>query len=58
MEVLAEHQFPEGEDGGCTARDGWGLAVSEMTDGEQMALHQMEMLAEAGFVIVRDGAQR
>lgn len=53
LEVLAQHQFPEGDDGGCTARDGWGLAVSDRTDNEQMAEHQIEMLEEAGFDIVR-----
>lgn len=53
LEVLALHQFPEGDAGGCTANDGWGLAVSEQSDNEQMAEHQIEMLAEAGFQIVR-----
>ena len=53
VEVLALHQFPEGDDGGCTARDGWGLAVSEKSENRQMAEHQIEMLAEAGFEVVR-----
>lgn len=55
LEVLAKHQFPEGDGGGCTARDGWGLAVSEKDDNTQMAEHQIEMLTEAGFMIVRTG---
>lgn len=53
LEVLAMHQFPEGDDGGCSARDGWGLAVSDRSDNEQMAEHQLEMLEEAGFKVVR-----
>lgn len=53
QEVLALHQFPEGDDGGCYARDGWGLAVSDQSDNEQMAEHQLEMLEEAGFKVVR-----
>jgi hypothetical protein len=52
LQVLAEHQFPE-EGGGCTARDGWGLAVSEQSENEQMAEHQLEMLAEQGWKVVR-----
>lgn len=53
-EVLALHQFPEGDGGGCTARDGWGIAVSDKSDNEQMAEHQLEMLGEAGFAVVRN----
>lgn len=53
LEILAQHQFPEGDSGGCTARDGWGLAAGDKSDNEQMAEHQIEMLTEAGFKIVR-----
>lgn len=52
QEVLARHQFPE-SGGGCTGRDGWGLAVSSKTENEQMAEHQIEKLEAAGFKVVR-----
>ncbi len=51
VEVLEQHQFPE-SGGGCTGRDGWGLAVSDKDENRQMAEHQLEMLEEAGFKVV------
>lgn len=53
LEVLARHQFPEHDGGGCSDQDGWGLAVCAKSDNEQMAEHQLEMLEEAGFKVVR-----
>lgn len=54
LDVLAQHQFPEGDSGGCTAHDGWGLCGGDSgTDNEQIAEHQLAMLAEAGFTVVR-----
>lgn len=49
-DVLARHQFSEGDVGGCVADDGWGLyAQPEVDENVQMADHQIEMLAEAGY---------
>lgn len=51
-EVLAAHQFPETGEGRCIANDGWGLyAQPEVDENRQMADHQIEMLAEAGYRI-------
>jgi hypothetical protein len=50
--VLAEHQFTE-DGGGCTGRecDWWGLHAGGDSDNDQMAEHQIEMLAKARFTI-------
>lgn len=55
-DVLALHQFPETGEGRCIGPEcgAWGLAVSEKDENQQMALHQIEMLAEAGYVITTD----
>lgn len=57
FEVLALHQFPAGDSGGCTGPDcAWGLAADGGPDDGQMAQHQLEVLAEAGFVVQREQA--
>lgn len=55
LEILAQHQWPENpDDGGCSARDGWGIyANPPVPDNEQMAAHQLEMLQQAGWDVVR-----
>lgn len=54
LDILELHQFPDNGSGNCTANDGWGLyADPPDSDNKQMAQHQIEMLEEAGFKIVR-----
>lgn len=55
VEVLALHQFPDSGEGRCVgpACGGWGLYAQPVVDeNRQMADHQIEMLAEAGYAVV------